>query len=265
MISRSKVPGQSTVMSGSCGAAGWTSYNTTKSWIKKKSGVRVTDRSVHEHSSICRALHLMASYDQLNLPSFASAERLNRRRALIEMAHQGRPEAPSYEGADEILWVREAPDRTIVDPALTQHAAVDKLRKQKSSSKTGWRQRKREARPAERATRIRAPPRTGGSRRREGAVPQTAQLFSANQFSDEPVSRFGDFYPLPFPADDDGFVEVLRGLVFRRSRQRVGRRWALHRRKADAVRALNFLTGFKDESQWPFGCLNQAPMVRLLD
>ncbi|CAE7892794.1 unnamed protein product, partial [Symbiodinium necroappetens] len=93
-----------------------------ESWIKK-SGVRATDRSVHEHLSICRVLHLMASYDQLNLPSLASAEGLNRRRALIEMAHQGRPEAPSYEGADEILGVREATDGTIVDPALTQHAA----------------------------------------------------------------------------------------------------------------------------------------------
>ena len=77
-----------------------------ESWLKK-SGVRVTDRSVHEHSSICRVLDYMSSYDQLNIPSLACAEALNRRRALIEVAHQGRPEAPSYEGADEILGVRD--------------------------------------------------------------------------------------------------------------------------------------------------------------
>ncbi|CAE7299586.1 UPF1 [Symbiodinium sp. CCMP2592] len=93
-----------------------------ESWVRK-SGVRGTDRSVHEHSSICRALNFMASYDQLNLPSLASAEALNRRRALIEVAHQGRPDAPSYEGSDEILGVREATDGSVIDPALTQHAA----------------------------------------------------------------------------------------------------------------------------------------------
>ena len=63
-------------------------------WLKK-SGVRALDRSVHEHSSVCRALNLMMCYDQLNLPAIAAAEALNRRRTLIEHAHQGRPDAPS--------------------------------------------------------------------------------------------------------------------------------------------------------------------------
>ena len=45
-------------------------------WLKK-SGVRASDRSVHEHSSVCRALHFMMVYDQLNLPALASAEALN--------------------------------------------------------------------------------------------------------------------------------------------------------------------------------------------
>lgn len=93
-----------------------------ESWIKK-SGVRSTDRSVHEHASLCRALNLMLCYDQLNLPGLASAEALNRRRALIEHAHSGRPDAPSYEGAEEILGIRETSDGSMVDPALMQHAA----------------------------------------------------------------------------------------------------------------------------------------------
>lgn len=93
-----------------------------ESWVKK-SGVRSSDRSVYEHMSLCRALHFMVSYDQLNVVSLASAEALNRRRTLIELAHQGRPELPSYEGSEEILGVREAADGSIIDPALTSHAA----------------------------------------------------------------------------------------------------------------------------------------------
>ena len=93
-----------------------------ESWLKK-SGVRPTDRSVHEHSSVCRALNLMMCYDQLNLPAIAAAEALNRRRTLIEHAHQGRPDAPSYEGAEDFLGVRESADGSIVDPALAAFAA----------------------------------------------------------------------------------------------------------------------------------------------
>lgn len=93
-----------------------------ESWLKK-SGVRSSDRSVYEHGCLCRALNFMASYDQLNLPSLASAEALNRRRTLIEVAHQGRPDAPSYEGSEEIMGMREAADGSVIDPALTQHAA----------------------------------------------------------------------------------------------------------------------------------------------
>ena len=49
-----------------------------EAWLKK-SGVRTSDRSVHERSAICRALHFMVTYDQLNLPALASAEAMNRR------------------------------------------------------------------------------------------------------------------------------------------------------------------------------------------
>lgn len=93
-----------------------------EAWLKK-SGVRTSDRSVHEHSAICRALHFMVTYDQLNLPALASAEAMNRRRALIEHAHSGRPDAPSYEGAEDFLGIKDCADGSVVDPALTQHAA----------------------------------------------------------------------------------------------------------------------------------------------
>ena len=63
-------------------------------------------------------------YGELRPVGLAFAEGLNGRCALIEMAHQGRPEARSYEGADKIRGVRGATDGTIVDPAPTQHAAL---------------------------------------------------------------------------------------------------------------------------------------------
>ena len=93
-----------------------------ESWLRK-SGVRNSDRSVYEHSSICRALNFMLCYDQLNVGALASSEALNRRRTLIEHAHQGRPDAPSYEGSEEFMGMRDSPDGSIIDPALTQHAA----------------------------------------------------------------------------------------------------------------------------------------------
>ena len=93
-----------------------------ESWLKK-SGVRSSDRSVYEHASLCRALNYMMCYDQLNVGALASSEAMNRRRTLIEHAHQGRPDAPSYEGSEEFLGIRESTDGSIIDPALTQHAA----------------------------------------------------------------------------------------------------------------------------------------------
>ena len=93
-----------------------------ESWLKK-SGVRHSDRSVHEHAAICRSLNYLVCYDQLNAGGLACAESMNRRRTLIEHAHQGRPDTPSYEGAEEFLGVRDAADGSLIDPALQQHAA----------------------------------------------------------------------------------------------------------------------------------------------
>ena len=61
--------------------------------LLKKSGVRATDLSVHEHENICRALHFMQAYDQLSLVNLASAKQLDKRRSMIQFAHQGHPES----------------------------------------------------------------------------------------------------------------------------------------------------------------------------
>ena len=90
----------------------------------RKSGVKLADRSVHEHQAIARALRYLVCYDQLQACNLACAESLNRRRVLIEVAHAGHPESPNYEGAEEYLGVTESGDGTIIDPALTSHVAA---------------------------------------------------------------------------------------------------------------------------------------------
>lgn len=89
----------------------------------RMSGAKAADRSVHEHATIARALHFMVCYDQLQVCNLAGADCLNRRRALIEAAHLGHPESPSYEGAEDYLGVVETLDGSVVDPALTMHVA----------------------------------------------------------------------------------------------------------------------------------------------
>ena len=42
---------------------------------------------------------------------------------MIEAAHVGRPEAPSYEAAEEFMGMREAADGSLIDPALSLHVA----------------------------------------------------------------------------------------------------------------------------------------------
>ncbi|CAE8724937.1 unnamed protein product [Polarella glacialis] len=93
-----------------------------EAWVRK-SGIRSADRAVHEHLAICRCLHLLATYDQVNMPNIAGAEALNRRRALIENAYSGHPESPSYEGSDDFLGIKESSDGTVIDPALSQHVS----------------------------------------------------------------------------------------------------------------------------------------------
>ena len=72
---------------------------------------------------ISRALEYLTCYDQLNVSSLAGAEVLVRRKALIEQAHAGRPDAPSYEGAEHFEGVTEQTDGSMIDPALTRFVA----------------------------------------------------------------------------------------------------------------------------------------------
>ena len=79
------------------------------------SGVRTNDRSVHEHKSTCAACHLFRSCDQLNVGNLAGFETPVRRMQLIEFAHQGKPESPSYDGAEDFMGQTESTDGTVIE------------------------------------------------------------------------------------------------------------------------------------------------------
>ena len=96
-----------------------------ESWVAR-SGVRASDRSVHEHRALSRALEYLASYDQLQVPNLAGAEVIVRRRQLIEQAHSGHPEAPSYEGSEHFMGFRDAADGSVIDPAAVKYT-TDRL------------------------------------------------------------------------------------------------------------------------------------------
>ena len=78
---------------------------------------------MHEHHVLCKALHLAQGYDQLALGNIASLELINRRRQLIESAHSGKPDAPSFEAADSYMGSREAADGSLVDESLNRHVS----------------------------------------------------------------------------------------------------------------------------------------------
>ncbi len=92
-------------------------------WLSR-SGVRDGDRVIHEHGTLCRALHLLCTYDQVRISNLAGAEALVKRMELIEEAYRGRGSAPSYEGAEHMLGFKDSLDETLVNPALRKHTAA---------------------------------------------------------------------------------------------------------------------------------------------
>ena len=73
---------------------------------------------------LSRALHFGVVYDQVCLSNLAMAEVLVKRRMLIERAHAGgRSAAPTYEGGDYFMGVRESADGSVVDPLAIRYTA----------------------------------------------------------------------------------------------------------------------------------------------
>ena len=68
-----------------------------------KSGVLEKSSICRVHKSTCDALHMMMSYDQINLLNSAAAEHLVRQLLLWETAVRRNPKNPDYDGLDVIL------------------------------------------------------------------------------------------------------------------------------------------------------------------
>ena len=92
-------------------------------WVLR-SQVEGSNRAVHEHRLLSRALHFAVVYDQLAIPNLASCELLLRRRMIIERARSGgRSAAPVYEGLEHLMGLREAADGSVIDPAVVRYTA----------------------------------------------------------------------------------------------------------------------------------------------
>ena len=105
-----------------------------QAWLVS-SGLHKSDRAAHEHEVLCSALHMGLCYDQLNVVNCAWAERVDKRRALLEKAYRdGGGQAPNFEGAEFMFGRRRPIDGTLIDPAVLkftgermhQKAEVDK-------------------------------------------------------------------------------------------------------------------------------------------
>ena len=102
-------------------------------WIAS-AGLYKADRAVHEHEVCCAELHHGLCYDQLNILNCAWAERIDKRRALLEKAYRDNAQAPNFEGAEHMLGRCRPLDGTLIDLAvlnftgerLHQKAEIDK-------------------------------------------------------------------------------------------------------------------------------------------
>ena len=95
-------------------------------WLERHlqtSGWSPTDRSVHELRVIAEVLEFAAHYDQLNVCSLASFERLGRRWQAILEAHLRDPSAPDYDADD--AFSGSVNRRVCVAPALRSHVAKE--------------------------------------------------------------------------------------------------------------------------------------------
>ena len=68
-----------------------------------KSGVMEKSSICRVHKTTCDALHMMQSYDQMNLWNLAAGEHLIRQLILWETAVRRNPKNPDFEGLDVVL------------------------------------------------------------------------------------------------------------------------------------------------------------------
>ena len=88
---------------------------------KQSTGVLAKDRSIHEHS-VSTAMDLAQYYDQYTV-NVACLEVLIKRRMLLEQSVEGRPENPSFAGAEHFMGYRDG-EAGYIDPAARAFQAA---------------------------------------------------------------------------------------------------------------------------------------------
>jgi hypothetical protein len=92
------------------------------SW-KQSPGVRAKDRSTHEGSVLSTAIDLTQYYDQLDIVNVAAFEVLTKQRMLLEQSVEGRPENPSFAGAERFMGYQDG-EAGYIDPAARAFQAA---------------------------------------------------------------------------------------------------------------------------------------------
>ncbi len=123
-------------------------------WVSR-SKVPDNNRSIKEHAVLCRSLHYLTTYDQVQTPNLAGAEVINLRRSLIEAAHRVRPEQPDWTGAEDYMGESMAADGALINPdrvnyVATRQGARAKIQEasRRAREESAWNQR-RGPRPSE--------------------------------------------------------------------------------------------------------------------
>jgi hypothetical protein len=108
--------------------SGKTYLSSHERWASK-SGIKATDRAIHEHHCLSKLLELAVSYDQLDVTNLACLEVAAKRRMMLETAYKGRPDNPNFAGSSHFMGYGEEGDGTHVDPAANRYRS-DKLKEE---------------------------------------------------------------------------------------------------------------------------------------
>eukprot|EP00438_Fugacium_kawagutii_P030000 Skav225301 [mRNA] locus=scaffold445:112717:116856:+ [translate_table: standard] len=145
------------------------------SWVRS-SGVASGSAITHEHRSLCEALRLAITKDQLDVSNLSSFESLVRRLLVLEMAVARSPSSPDFSGLDVVPSLPMDQCRPLLCPAGSQSALKREPRLQSKADYTG-RSRLRNLPEVEEVVRmlmIRSAKRRGDQREEEKVAEQRA-------------------------------------------------------------------------------------------
>ena len=106
-------------------AAAPTTFTSTHDRWVTESRIKTSNRSVHEHRVISKALQMAVDVDRLQTMNLSSFEYLNRRRELLEFAHSVDPDQPNFEGSHHFMGEPPHATGTTLSGALQTHVAAE--------------------------------------------------------------------------------------------------------------------------------------------